>query len=157
HAKRSVGPVANPRAVFARTGDYWTLNFEGASFSLKNVRGLAYIQWLLRHPGEEFSATVLQRLNSAGTAMTLDGSPYDSMLDGLSHVTGPGDAGEMLDSQAKAEYQHRLLLLQQELNDARERDDFEHASKAEAEMDFLAKELARAVGLGGRNRKAESG
>src|SRR5262249_15372879 len=103
------------------------------------------------------NATVLQTLDSMGTATELNRSEDDLPVDGLSHVSGPGDAGEMLDARAKAEYKHRLLSLQQELIVARERDDAERASKVEAEMDFLARELARAVGLGGRDRKAASG
>ena len=72
------------------------------------------------------------------------------------HVASLGDAGEMLDDQAKATYRRRLSELREELEEAKERGNVERAEQAEQEIDALTKELSRAVGLGGRNRKAAS-
>jgi tetratricopeptide (TPR) repeat protein len=72
------------------------------------------------------------------------------------HITGPGDAGEMLDDQAKAAYRRRLSELREELETAKEIGNVERAEKAEREIDALTKELSRAVSLGGRNRRAAS-
>ncbi len=62
----------------------------------------------------------------------------------------------MLDAQAKADYQRRLTELENELEEARELRDEERIAKAEDEKEALADELSRAVGLGGRNRRAAS-
>src|SRR5260370_3696816 len=70
------------------------------------------------------------------------------------NIGGLGDAGEMLDAQAKQNYKRRLLELSEELEDLRERGDHERAANAESEIDSLRREIARAVGLGGRDRRA---
>ncbi len=72
------------------------------------------------------------------------------------HITGLGDAGEMLDEQAKAAYRRRLSELRKELEAAKEVGNPERAEQMEQEIDALTRELSRAVGLGGRNRRAAS-
>jgi tetratricopeptide (TPR) repeat protein len=67
-----------------------------------------------------------------------------------------GDAGELLDAKAKAAYKARLDELQAELDEAERFNDPGRAAEAGAERDFLVDELARAVGLGGRDRRAAS-
>jgi hypothetical protein len=67
-----------------------------------------------------------------------------------------GDAGETLDAQAKAEYRRRLEEMESELDEARAFGDPERAARAEEERDFLVRELASAVGLGGRDRRLGS-
>src|SRR6266852_2351876 len=62
----------------------------------------------------------------------------------------------MLDDQAKAAYRRRLSELREELEGAKELGNVERAEQAEREIDALTKELSRAVGLGGRNRRAAS-
>ena len=74
---------------------------------------------------------------------------------GLSH-TGPGDAGEMLDARAKDAYRRRLAEIEDDIEQARAFGDTERAAQADAERDFLVRELSRAVGLGGRDRRAAS-
>jgi len=72
------------------------------------------------------------------------------------HITGLGDASEMLDEHAKAAYRRRLSELREELKEAKELGNVERAEQAEEEIDALTRELSRAVGLGGRNRRAAS-
>jgi uncharacterized membrane protein len=73
------------------------------------------------------------------------------------HMGGLGDAGEMLDEQSKSAYRGRLSDLREQLEEAQEQGDVERAERqAEQEIEALTRELARAVGLGGRNRRAMS-
>jgi hypothetical protein len=72
------------------------------------------------------------------------------------HVTSLGAAGEMLDEQAKAAYRRRLSELREELEEAKELGRVDRAEQAEEEIEALTRELSRAVGLGGRNRRAAS-
>jgi non-specific serine/threonine protein kinase len=65
-----------------------------------------------------------------------------------------GDAGELLDASAKAAYKARLEDLEEEVAEAEGFNDPARAAKAKEEIDFIASELARAVGLGGRDRRA---
>ena len=58
--------------------------------------------------------------------------------------------------QAKAAYRARVEDLREELEQARDWADHERAARAQEELDFIARELARAVGLGGRDRPTAS-
>src|SRR5207244_1553179 len=60
----------------------------------------------------------------------------------------------LLDAKAKAAYRQRLADLREELEAAQTWADPERAARAAAEIDFLTHELARALGLGGQDRKA---
>jgi tetratricopeptide (TPR) repeat protein len=72
------------------------------------------------------------------------------------HVSSLGDAGELLDDQAKAAYRRRLAELREELEEAKERGNLERAAQTEEEIEALMAELSRAVGLSGRDRRAAS-
>ena len=147
--------AAAQSGLFVCNGEYWTLGYNNADFSLKDIKGLGYIQRLLQHPGEEFHS--LDLLNGPGGGAELESADKASLLGGATiSVGGLGDAGEMLDVKAKQEYQHRLVELREELEDLRERGDQSRVAKVESEIDFLAREIARAVGLGGRDRRAGS-
>jgi hypothetical protein len=62
----------------------------------------------------------------------------------------------MLDAAAKASYRRRLAELREELESARELGKVERACAIEREINALARELSRAVGLAGRDRRAAS-
>ena len=67
-----------------------------------------------------------------------------------------GDAGEMLDAKAKEAYRRRLAEIDEDIDDARASGDDVREAQADLERDFLVRELSRAVGLGGRDRRAGS-
>lgn len=67
-----------------------------------------------------------------------------------------GDAGELLDDQAKKAYRRRLTEVDDDLDEARRRGDERRAEQAQAEHEFLVRELSRAFGLDGRQRRAGS-
>ena len=69
---------------------------------------------------------------------------------------GSGDAGEMLDGRAKDAYRRRLAEIEDDIEEARALEDAEREMQADAERDFLVRELSRAVGLRGRDRRAAS-
>ncbi len=139
------------------SGEYWTLGYGNVRFSLKDIKGLGYIQRLLQHPGEEFHSLDLLSGPGASAEAELDNADKPSLLgDATVSIGGLGDAGEMLDAKAKQEYQRRLVDLREELDDLRERGDETRAARVESEIEFLHREIARAVGLGGRDRRAGS-
>jgi len=150
------------QAFFRKEGEYWTAGYGGKALRLKDSKGLGYMAHLLRHPATEFhvldlvSGIVGEREDeTSDSAHSLPRGGEDLAKAGI-HVASLGDAGEMLDDQAKAAYRHRLLELREELEEAKELGNAERAEQAEAEIDALTRELSRAVGLGGRNRKAAS-
>jgi hypothetical protein len=70
--------------------------------------------------------------------------------------TEVGDAGELLDERAKSAYRRRLTEIEDDIDQARALEETEREAQADAERDFLVRELARAVGMGGRDRRAAS-
>jgi len=128
-------------AVFRREGELWTIAYEGPAFHLRDTKGLHYIAALLGEPGRERHA--------------LDLVAAEAAQDGMPRPIG-GDAGPVLDAAAKSQYRERLDELAEELREAEERHDAERAARAEDEREALVQELAAAVGLGGRDRRAAS-
>jgi cytochrome c-type biogenesis protein CcmH/NrfG len=66
------------------------------------------------------------------------------------------DTGPILDERAKTAYRERLRELEEELAEATSWADPVRAARARQEMQFLADQLAAAVGLGGRDRTTGS-
>ena len=154
-AAEAAGPEA-ARNLFRREGEYWTVVFDGSVVRLRDAKGLRYLARLLAHPGREFHAVDLEAAEGQqGQAAPVGPRGRDG--DGeLAVRPDLGDAGVLLDATAKAAYQARLGELRAELEEAEGFNDPARATKARQEMDFLVGELARAVGLGGRDRRAAS-
>jgi hypothetical protein len=74
----------------------------------------------------------------------------------LAGAGAQGDSGSVLDELAKANYRNRLRELDDDITEASAWSDPERAARAEIEKEFLVRELAGAVGLGGRDRKSSS-
>jgi hypothetical protein len=123
-----------PAIALVPDGEMWRLTAGDEVVLLKASKGLAYLAALLAHPHEELHVT---QIVGAG----------DEAL---------GDAGPVLDEAAKAAYRARASDLREALDEATARGDAGRAEKAREELDALGEELARAVGLGGRDRKAGS-
>jgi tetratricopeptide (TPR) repeat protein len=143
-------PPAPELSVFCRQGDYWSLEFEGRTVRVRDLKGMHYLARLLAHPGREFHALDLVAAESVGVARS------ESSLTAEVPRTALGDAGEMLDARAKSAYRRRLAEIEDDIAQARALGDTERESQADAERDFLVRELSRAVGLGGRDRRAAS-
>jgi tetratricopeptide (TPR) repeat protein len=143
-------PSVTDLTVFRREGDYWSVVFEGRTVRVRDLKGIRYLARLLADPGREFHVLDLVAAESGRVAAAEAGRAA-----GLSH-TGPGDAGEMLDARAKDAYRRRLAEIEDDIEQARALGDPERAAQADAERDFLVRELSRAVGLGGRDRRAAS-
>jgi tetratricopeptide (TPR) repeat protein len=153
-AERDVGAEELPVTdlnVFRREGDYWSVVFERRTVRVRDLKGIRYLARLLADPGREFHVLDLVAAES-GRGVTV---AEPGRAAGLSR-TGPGDAGEMLDVRAKDAYRRRLAEIEDDIEQARAFGDPERAAQADAERDFLVRELSRAVGLGGRDRRAAS-
>jgi hypothetical protein len=142
--------------VFRREGEYWTVVFGGSVVRLKDTKGLRHLARLLAHPGREFHAVDLEAAEVQPPRAAPVGRRGRAGGDELPVRPDLGDAGVLLDATAKAAYQARLVELRAELEEAESFHDPARAAKARHEMDFLVGELAQAVGLGGRDRRAAS-
>ena len=136
--------------TFRREGDYWSVVFEGRTVRVRDLKGIRYLARLLADPGRELHVLDLVAAESGQAGGTDSGRVAD-----LSR-TGPGDAGEMLDVRAKDAYRRRLAEIEDDIEQARALEDTEREAQADAERDFLVRELSRAVGLHGRDRRAAS-
>ena len=136
-------PPAGGVEVFRREGDYWSVAFGGLTVRVRDLKGMRYLARLLADPGREHHVLDLVAAETGSGAA------------GLRHST-LGDAGEMLDARAKDAYRRRLLDIEDDIEQALSRGEDERAAQADREREFLVRELARAVGLGGRDRRATS-
>ncbi len=136
-----------------REGDYWALRFRGREARLRDIKGLGYLAVLLEHPGTDIH--VLEIVAAAEGAPPRSRSTITDRNESF-RVDDATGAGAALDAQAKAAYRARIEELREELERAREWADGERAARAQVELDFIAQELARAVGLGGRDRPTAS-
>ena len=148
--RRSAGASVADLNVFRREGDYWSVVFAGRTVRVRDLKGVRYLARLLAEPGREFHVLDLVAAESGQVAAVERGRAA-----GLSR-TGPGDAGEMLDARAKDAYRRRLAEIEDDIEQARALEDTEREMQADVERDFLTRELSRAVGLGGRDRRAAS-
>jgi tetratricopeptide (TPR) repeat protein len=146
-------PAAVDRYVFRCEGDYWSLGYEGDTRHLRDLRGLHYLARLLAEPGREFHAADL--VASEVDAGRPRGLPNDPAL-ALTNAGSGSDAGEVIDARAKAAYRRRLEEIERDIEEAEDLGDQERASRAAVDRDFLVRELANAVGLGGRDRRVGS-
>jgi tetratricopeptide (TPR) repeat protein len=143
-------PPADGGELFRREGEYWTVRYQGSVVRLRDAKGLRHLARLLAHPGREFHATDLE----AADAQAAPSGPAGR--EELVVRADLGDAGALLDAEAKAAYRARVEELRAELDEAERFNDPVRAAQARSELDFLVAELARAVGLGGRDRRAAS-
>ena len=119
------------------------MTFDGHTDRIRDLKGMRYLARLLADPGREYHVLDLVAAETAGNAHA----------DRHAGATLPrsvlGDAGELLDPKAKDAYRRRLAEIDDDLEQARATGDTERAAQADAERDFLIRELARAFGLSG--------
>jgi hypothetical protein len=146
-AARLSAPKAHPPAetngdepaapnCWRRDGELWALRYDGWTVRMKHAKGLADIARLLAQPGREIPVADLYNAPE------------------VARFPRAADVGEVLDATARAAYRQRLSDLEDELAEAESMHDLARVERAHAERDFLAAELAAALGLGGRARVA---
>jgi tetratricopeptide (TPR) repeat protein len=136
---------AGQEAVFARDGDLWKAEWLGQAIHLRPMKGFEAVRYLLSRPGDAVPIVELGQIIDLAVRGEV---PLDS--------ADRGDAGPMLDAEAKQEYRARLRELHSELDEAREFNDLGRIEELSRELEYLEGELRRAVGLGGRDRRVSS-
>ncbi len=117
-------------------GDTWLFVLGNSQHRTKTMKGWSYISAIIAREGE--SIHVLELTSGA----------YRHEVD--------GDAGEILDEQAKRAYATKALQLRKEIAEAEDHNDLGRLALLQTEFEQLTEELAYATGLGGRNRRAAS-
>jgi tetratricopeptide (TPR) repeat protein len=148
--ERRVAAPSPGASVFRREGEYYTIVFQGDAFRMRDSKGLRFLAVLLGSPSKEVHALDLISMDagSSAHAPAVDAGELPS--------SGTGDAGEILDERARGEYRGRLVELEAEIEEATAFGDSARAAASTEERDFLARELASAMGIGGRSRVATS-
>jgi hypothetical protein len=117
---------------------------------MRDAKGLRYLARLIAEPGREFHVLDLVAVESGWPP---DVNPSGGATAGFTFL---GDAGELLDAQAKAAYRRRLAEIEEDIEEAQSAGDAQRQAQANTEREFLVRELSRAVGLGGKDRRAGS-
>ncbi len=140
----SGGRTSGRTATLSRDSRGWLASCGETRVRMNDSKGLRYLAELLRSPGVERHALDL-----------ID------RVEGVASGDGPnrrhlGDAGEVLDTEARVAYRHRIEALRTEINEALDAGADLRAEELQGELDQLVGQLAQAFGLGGRSRKASS-
>jgi tetratricopeptide (TPR) repeat protein len=125
-------------SVFRRDGSFYTVAFAGRVSLIKESKGMVYLTRLLREPDVELY--VLELTGWSGAPELRQGSGGDALLD----------------ARAKAAYRERIEELREMLAEAERFGDLGRAQRARDELEAISAELGRALGLGGRDRRAAS-
>jgi hypothetical protein len=116
--------------VFRREGELWNVAFDGVGLQLLDMKGFHDLAELIAHPNQPIHC--------------LD-------LAGREAETGGSDA--VLDSRARQELTSRARALQEEIDDAEERNDRGRLEKFREELDQIVATLSQAFGLAGKPRR----
>jgi len=139
--------AARPRpatASLSRTDKWWSVSCAGVSARLPDSKGMRYLAELIASPSvERHALDLVDRLEGVDGAEGFDRRAL-------------GGASPSLDQKARAAYRERIELLRTVAQEALERGQVEAAEAAQNEVDQLVGQLARAFGLGGRERQTGS-
>ncbi|MEP7736274.1 hypothetical protein ABKW28_01345 [Nocardioides sp. 31GB23] len=133
-------PVAPAVAVLEPVGTSWRVALGEVERVLPDLKGLRYLARLLACPGREVHVLDLVAAEAAPQAP-----------EGVTRVDSSGLL--VLDEVAKAAYRRRLAEVEEDLDEAVLTHDLAREEVARRDRDYLVDELARAVGLGGRDRR----
>lgn len=123
-------PPAEPARLAelcADGGGVWRVTYRDRTVRVRDVRGLTYLRLLVGRP---FQPVHVLDLQGGVTSVEV----------------------RVLDDAAKSAYRRRLIELDAEIERAERRGDAARSERAVAEREALEAEIARAVGLGGRDR-----
>ena len=134
-ADLGVTPAPAPQeGRFHRDGRVWQLGWQGHTSVVPDAKGMRDLAILLSRPNQPILAVDLV-----------------AAARGPSAAEAGGDLGPVLDATARQAYRKRLADLDAAINTAL---DTARADRLRTERDAIARELAGALGLGGRPRQA---
>jgi len=136
---------ASEPPAFRHEGEFWTIQFFGSSIRIRDVKGMRYLGHLLANEGREVPA--LELLAAEGPGSERGPSEAEPMRPSA-------ESEPVLDTEARARFKQRLLEINSELDEAQQWNDSARAARLSREREALTQELAAAMGLGGRGRRA---
>ena len=120
-------------STFRRDGDVWEIAYAGRRVRLADAKGLCDLAVLIARQGREVHV-------------------FDLVGGGVQDHAGA--LGPTLDASARRAYEGRIRDLTEDIEDAQSMNDLGRAERFEDERDAVLGQLAAALGLSGRDRKA---
>jgi len=151
-AERADGRPAAPPIAQGRTrrgairaeGSLWQIELAGERAPVKDLKGIRYLRRLIAEPGREFHVLDLVAIENGTLSGAAAAGPLSSQR---------GESGmAVLDDAAREAYRRRLREVDDDIEEAVQRNDLGRQALAEADRAYLITELSRAVGLGARGR-----
>lgn len=146
---------APARNVFRRDGDAWTLNYEGKTVLVKELKGLRYIAYLLRHAGKEFNVLALLEYVEGRPLLP----PHLAAAQGQAEreedkppTPGAGAPIEVLDRETIRQVRGEIKALERRRDNARARGDSKKADSLEDDRRELVRYIAPALKPNGDSR-----
>lgn len=132
------------RATMVNEGEFWTIAWDRKVVRMKGSKGVRLLAVIIENPGRQFHVMDLERYEGKQDP----NGDYPSFAS--------SDGWPILDEDAKKSYRARLGDLREELEEAEKFNDILRTSKIREEIAIITNELARGLGLFGRNRRALS-
>jgi hypothetical protein len=151
----AVAGAATDHATLSRTGDVWTVAYRGRTLLLNDGRGVRLLALLLERPGIEVHSLDLVAAIE-GAAPTGPAVEHSGVQETGGRFGVQGSAGPALDAKAKGNYRSSIASLEAQLAKAETRRDEAAVRLLTGELQFVRRELGRAVGIGGRDRESGS-
>jgi hypothetical protein len=133
--------------VLRQEGDYWVVGASPGSVRLRDSKGLRYLAELVRAPGRDIH--VLDLLSADAVSGARGSAERRVEIDGV-------DGAPLLDARARVAYRERVAELRADLEIAETDNDTVRSAAIRSEIERIGDELARALGLGGRDRRMAS-
>ena len=93
--------------IFRREGDYWRIRYNGKEATIKHIKGMVYIDYLLHHPNQDVPAIILQQL--ANKTPAASNSRYDPAFEDAAIL----DTDPLIDDKALRDIQSRIEFLKE--------------------------------------------
>jgi hypothetical protein len=145
-------------SLFHHEGAFWTIIFRGDKLPpIQNLVGMRCLNVLLNHPGREFRPIDLYQLSIGGKVLQKNEIKHE--INDLNQATGSGeklgksDVDNVINTEVEQNLERRLIELEQEMDDAEQRDDIERYEKAEKEKEEIERYHKKAKAIGGRVRQ----
>ena len=119
-----------PQNTFSKQDDFWQLSYGGTGVQLTEVKGFYDLEKLLNNAGQPIHCAELM-----GASIKTARQP-------------------LIDEKARVEYQNKILLLQQDIDEAERNNDVEVLYKLQKEYDEILEHLSSSLGLSGKIREA---
>lgn len=104
--------------VFKKTGDFWTVRFQGKTHTIKNSTGMAYIACLLVKPNKPITALILANPKSDTKLMT-----QGKVVENDAVSSGSSKQQEIIDKDTLQSCQNRIIEINNELAEAEKNND----------------------------------